>query len=65
MIQPAEAPERSGAPERAPEATGSWEGKKKKHRKGASSHAPRPAHDGAPGERPKKKFKPKKRPAKA
>ena len=68
VIQPAGdagAPERSSAQERAPEPTGSWEGKKKKHRKGATSHAPRAAHDGAPNDRPKKKFKPKKRPPQA
>ncbi|RLP26240.1 DEAD/DEAH box helicase [Mesorhizobium sp. YM1C-6-2] len=66
VIQRAEA---VGKPERP---AGSWA--KKPHRKGPSSHAPRPGHDGAPKDRPgeksrpgkfkPKKFKPKKPPAK-
>jgi ATP-dependent RNA helicase DeaD len=44
------------------EPAGSWT--KKAHRKGPSAYAPKPRPDSAPGERPKKNFKPKKRPAK-
>jgi ATP-dependent RNA helicase DeaD len=54
----------SGKPENP---AGAWT--KKPHRKGPSSHAPKPGHDGPPNDRPRekfkpKKFKPKKRPAK-
>jgi len=55
----------ASAPARAPETAGAWEGKKKKHRKGPTANAPMPTREGAPGDRPKKKFKPKKRPAQA
>ena len=40
---------------------GSW--KKKPHRKGSSAYSPKSGPKGAPTERPKKKFKPKKRTA--
>ena len=44
------------------EPAGSWT--KKATPQGPVRHAPKPRPDSAPGERPKKKFKPKKRPAK-
>ena len=53
----------AAVPARVTDTAGAWEGKKKKHRKGPSGHAPTSAREGAPADRPKKKFKPKKRPA--
>jgi ATP-dependent RNA helicase DeaD len=56
VIQRIESGEKAGEP------AGSW--KKKQHRKGPSAYAPKPQHDHATSDRPRKKFKPKKRPAK-
>ena len=56
VIQRAEGGGKSGEP------AGSW--KKKPHRKGQSAYAPKSEHDRATSDRPGKKFKPKKRPAK-
>ena len=52
-----------GGPIKAEAPGGSWT--KKPHRKGPTTHSPKPRAEGAPSDHAKKKFKPKKRPAKS